>query len=201
MTARIDSARLDTRSAEVNLTRVMIVTLFGRYRGGLQLISAAGQSLRLLDLLNYPQRLQPGGAGGLGRSAPGLVLNQATRSDLRRSEEFPCGDLLTLRPESIVMAWEEEANEQTSTARVAALGYEKRVLAEKGRVFIHQVNGLRLEGSLAGGLVALEPGRMAGKSFVPLTEVILIDPVIASAPLFIPFAAVNVHHAESFGSL
>ena len=68
-------------------------------------------------------------------------------------------------------------------------------------MFIHQVNGLRLEGSLAGGLVALEPGRLAGKNFVPLTEVILIDPVIASAPVFIPFAAVNVHHAESFGSL
>jgi hypothetical protein len=186
---------------EVPVTRVTIVTLFGRYRGGLQLISAAGQTVRLLDLLNYPQRLQPGGAGGIGRSAPGLVLHQATRSDLRRSEEFPCGEVTTLRPESVVMAWEEETNEQTSSARVAALGYEKRVLAEKGRVFIHQVNGLRLEGSMAGGLVALEPGRLAGKSFVPLTDVILIDPVVASPPSFIPFAAVNVHQAESFGAL
>ncbi len=183
------------------MTQVTIVTLFGRYRGGLQLTSAAGQTVRLLDLLNYPQRLQAGGAAGVGRSAPGLVLQQAVRRDLRRSEEFPCGETLVLRPEAIVLAWEEEVHEQTSDARAAALGYEKRVLAEKGRVFIHQVNGLRIEGSMVGGLSALEPGRLAGKSFVPLTEVILIDPVIASAPAFIPFTALNVHHSESFGAL
>jgi hypothetical protein len=164
------------------VTQVTVLTLFGRYRGALHLQSAAGQTVRLLDLLNFPQRLQAPAAGGVGRSVPGLVLQKAVRSDLRRSEEFPCGDSLTLRPEAIVMAWEEEAHEQASAARTAALGYEKRVQAEKGRVFLHLMNGLRLEGSLGGGIVSLEPGRMQGKSFVPLTEIIVIDPVIAARP-------------------
>jgi hypothetical protein len=183
------------------VTQVTIVTLFGRFRGGLNLTSVAGQTIRLLDLLNYPQRVQAAGATVAGRAAPGLVLHQGVRRDLRRAEEFPCGESMTIRSEAVVMAWEEETHEQTSAARSAAMGYEKRVVAEKGRVFIHQINGLRLEGSMIGGLVALEPGRLAGKSFVPLTEVIVIDPVVASPPSFVPFAAVNVHHMESYGAL
>lgn len=182
------------------MTPVIMLTLFGRYRGALHLVSATGQTVRLLDLLNFPQRVQPAGAVG-GRASSGLVLQQATRSDLRGSEELPCGEALTLRPEAVVVAWEEEPMRQTSQAHAAAIGYEKRVLAEKERVAIHQMNGLRIEGALVGGATALEPGRLAGKSFVPLTEVILIDPVIAAPPTFIPFAALNVNHMESFGSL
>lgn len=184
------------------MTQVTLLTLFGRYRGALHLQSAAGQTVRLLDLLNFPQRLQaPGAGGGVARSVPGLVLQRAVRSDLRRNEEFPCGESLTLRPDAVVLAWEEEVHEQASVARTAALGYEKRQVVGKERVFVHLMNGLRLEGSLGGGIVSLEPGRMQGKSFVPLTEVIIIDPVIAAAPKFVPFSAVNVHHLESFGSL
>ncbi len=183
------------------MTQVTVLTLFGRYRGALHLQSAAGQNVRLLDLLNFPQRLQAPAAGGVGRSVPGLVLQKAVRSDLRRSEEFPCGESLILRPDAVVMAWEEEAHEQASAARTAALGYEKRQAVERERVFVHLMNGLRLEGSLGGGIVSLEPGRMQGKSFVPLTEVIIIDPVIAAPPKFVPFCAVNAHHAESYGAL
>jgi hypothetical protein len=183
------------------VTQVTIVTLFGRFRGGLNLMSAAGQTIRLLDLLNYPQRVQAAGAAVAGRASPGLVLHQAVRRDLRRTEEFPCGEAMTIRAEAVVMAWEEETHEQTSVARQAAMGYEKRVVAEKGRVFVHLLNGLRLEGSLIGGLVALEPGRLAGKNFLPLTEVIVIDPVIAAPPAFVPFAALNVHQMESYGAL
>lgn len=181
------------------MTRVALLTIHGRYRGTLQLVSSAGQTVRLLDLLNFPQRMQAAGPGG--RSTSGLILQNVTRTDLRRTEELPCGDSLTLRAEAVVMAWEEEAHTQSSAASTAAVGYEKRVLAEKERVVVHQVNGLRLEGALVGGTSALEPGRLAGKSFVPLTEVILIDPVTAAPPAFIPFAAINVHHLESYGPI
>ena len=174
------------------MPEVVLVAATSTYRGTLSLSPTIGPEIRLLDGLNTPMRLQY----GMNKPNSGLLLENPTRTDRRDGTSTPLGGKIIISPQQIVAAYEVGE----STSRGSRAVYEKRLTAAQGKVVIHTSNGLRLEGTVAGGIQPLETAKNL-QQFFPCTEVMLLDLALNKEPQFIPFMAVNLARVESFGEL
>lgn len=177
------------------MSNVTLMTPDSWYRGELNLAAATGAQLRLLDALNFPQRMAQQGS----RSLPSIVLKSAVRSSRRGGDEIPCAADLTLRADSIVLGWEEMEKRSTADT-TGAWDYEQRHGADRQRVLIHSTNAMRIEALVAGGTHALDAGsKDVTKRFFACTSVVLADLASPEPPRIIPFLALNVLHIEAWG--
>jgi len=174
---------------------VTLMTYGSWYRGELSLVSATGSEVRFLDALNFPQRMAQQGA----RAIPSVVLKDAQRSSRQGGDEVPCVPSLTLRPEAIILGWEEAPRRPANEAG-GSWDYEQRHGADRQRVLLQTANAMRVEGAVTGGTHVFDAGgKEVAKQFFACTGVVLADLATTDPPRIIPFIAVNLHHIEAWG--
>jgi hypothetical protein len=178
------------------MTRVVLITHNATYRGELDLSSGVSGGLRFLDALNTPQRLRHGAS----RASPSLLIEKGVRYPRAGGTATPCCEQLVLRPAEVVAAYEEAESTAGGGEAAKAAVYEKRQERGGTKMLLHTANGLRLEGFVPGGSQNLEMAK-TGRTFIPCTEVLVVDLEVEQPPLFIPFLAVNLLQVESYGTL
>ncbi len=179
---------------------VTLMTFGSWYRGEMSLTSATGAEVRFLDALNFPQRMMQQGT----RAIPSIVLNDARRMSRRGGDEIPCVPALALRPEAIVLGWEEAARRPLAAAPgeggAGTWDYEQRRGADRQRVLLETGNAMRIEGAVTGGTHVFDAGgKEVAKMFFACTGVVLADLTLTDPPRIIPFLAVNVRNVEAWG--
>jgi hypothetical protein len=182
------------------MPRIALVTQSATYQGDLDLTSPSGE-VRLLDALNAPHRLTSGGTA----VAPSLLLRNALRRDDVSGAVHPCGGSVALRPGSILAAYEVVAGDappagRERAERKGAVYEQRRHTTESQRVVIYLENGLRLEGSVGGGLMTLDSARPGKSDFVACLDVQVFDPRREGVRA-LPFVAINVRRIEGGGLL
>ena len=178
------------------MARVAIITGFATFQGELELSAPGGQPIRFLDALNFPHRLVHGG----NPAAPTLMLKDAVRRDDVTGTVTPCGASVTVHPSTIIGGYEVGAG-QSRGADHAAAAYEQRRKQQEAstRVQVFLDNGVRIEGSISGGVGQLDAARPAGRGdFLALLDVLMVDPR-RNGQRQVPFLAVNARRIEAAG--
>jgi hypothetical protein len=175
------------------MARVTLMTRWATYQGAMDLRAPTGQPVRFLDALNHPHRL----IEGAGRAVPSLMLSEATRRNEVTGEEVRCGQV-GIRPGAVVAAYELEPGERREP-QLATVYEARRQSQDSVPVFIYLENGFRIECVIAGGTVALDPGKV-GRDFAACREARVID-LRQERPRQLSFLAINVRRLEASGPL
>lgn len=171
------------------MTRIVIMTEAAMYEGELDLSTGAGSEIRLLDALNTPSRLRH----GAGQSEPSLRLTEVRRQSRRDRSATPCGPFQIVRPTEVLAAYEDEEDVSSHEAL-----YERRQEIGTERLLIHLAGNLRLEGTVRGGVQALQIAK-AARPFIACTQVMLLDLSNDAPPVMVPFMAFNISQVEGYG--
>lgn len=169
------------------MVKVVLHTRWSTYEGKIELVTASGEQIRLLDALNGPSRLRrPDGRTG---QALQLVDAKRTRGVLPISIEL--GEVF-IRPDRIVAAYDVEP----LTTRGPKSDYERdRHSRIRQPIKILLDNGWRVEGHVGEGAGALCGGRTE-RPFVACTDLLLIDPH-RNTRTHLPFLALNASWVEA----
>jgi hypothetical protein len=174
------------------MARVSFVTLGATYQGELDLTAPSG-TVRFLDALNFPHRLAYGGTA----AAPSLTLRDAVRRDDTTGVVTPCGPTISLRAGAILLAYEVSTGEAAPRVLGTGVAYEARRHAqETTRVVVFLENGVRVEGSVGGGLQSLDAAKPGRGDFVACQAVECSDTRRGTPVRQLPFVGINVRRIE-----
>ncbi|HLA78011.1 MAG TPA: hypothetical protein VJU18_10570 [Vicinamibacteria bacterium] len=169
-------------STEAGSVVAQIVTAEAVFVGTIVLPGVPGSAahFRFLELLNNPRL----GASHPGQARETLILTGATILPPTGPAISVPGEL-QVRPDAIVCAFEYEKHQRAVDPR----WYASMVQQKPEPVVMVTVNGIRLEGLLAGGVAAL--ARPQAKRFLPMVNATYAVIDNLATRLHTPFLAVN----------